>query len=155
MVHQDKIADVKNFKTEASNIVVTIVEKITEKSPLHFSVVRNVKVFEMTTLEPVELRANMRNLLTHIVSLKIVSATLERALSQYSDLLIALTQHDSEKAESFDCDDTILDHFFFNESSFKVPTELQFVVKLILILSHGQASVERGLNVNKTYLTLI
>ena len=45
-----------------------------------------------------------------------------------------------------------LDHFFFNESSFKMPTELQSVVKLILVLSNRQASVERGFNVNKTVL---
>ena len=46
-------------------MVVAIIEKITEKSPLHFSVVRNANVFDpisMTTLETVELRANMRNL---------------------------------------------------------------------------------------------
>ena len=56
-------------------MVVAIIEKITEKSPLHFSVVRNANVFDsisMATLEPVESRANMRNLLTHTVSLKIV-----------------------------------------------------------------------------------
>ena len=73
---QDKItsADVRNFK-EASNMVVAIIEKIAEKSPLHFSVVRNANVFDpisMATLEPVESKANMRNLLTHTVSLKIV-----------------------------------------------------------------------------------
>lgn len=73
-------------------MVFAIVEKITEKSPLHFSVVRNEKVFSpisLTILEPVESRTNMRNLLTHIVSLNIVSATLERALPKYSDLLTA------------------------------------------------------------------
>ena len=39
LLHQDKIksADVRNFKKEASNIVVPIVEKITGKNPLHFS----------------------------------------------------------------------------------------------------------------------
>ena len=73
-------------------MVFAIVEKITGKSPLHFSVVRNEKVFSLislTALEPVESRTNMRNLLTHIVSLNIVSATLERALPKYSDLLTA------------------------------------------------------------------
>ena len=53
--------------------------------------VRNAKLFNsisVNNLEPIELRANIRNLLTHIVSLKILSATLaEQALPQYSDLL--------------------------------------------------------------------
>ena len=54
-------------------------KKIIEKSPLYFSMFRNANVFDpisLTNLEPVELRANMRNLLTQIVSLKILSTTL-------------------------------------------------------------------------------
>ena len=109
--------------TGCSSIVVAIVEKITGKNPLHLSVVRNANVFDpisMTNLEPVELRANMRNLLTQIVSLEILSAALaELALPQYSDLLEALTQRSSEeKAKSFDSNDPRLDDFFFNEFTF-------------------------------------
>ena len=98
LLHQDKVtsADVRSFKKEASGMVVAIMEKITEKSPLHFTVVKNANAFDltsMTNLEPIELRANMRNLLTCIVSLNILSATFaEQALPQYSDLLAALTQ---------------------------------------------------------------
>ena len=54
-------------------------KKIIEKSTLYFSMVRNANVFDpisLTNLEPVELRAIMRNLLTQIVSLKILSTTL-------------------------------------------------------------------------------
>ena len=98
LLHQDKVtsADVRSFKKEASSMVVAIMEKITEKSPLHFTVVKNANasdLISMTNLEPNELRANMRNLLTCIVSLNILSATFaEQALPQYSDLLAALTQ---------------------------------------------------------------
>ena len=86
LLHQDKVtsADVRSFKKEASSMVVAIMEKITEKSPLHFTVVKNANAFDltsMTNLEPIELRANMRNLLTCIVSLNILSATFaEQAL---------------------------------------------------------------------------
>ena len=67
LLHQDKVtsADVRSFKKEASSMVVAIMEKITEKSPLHFTVVKNANAFDltsMTNLEPIELRANMRNL---------------------------------------------------------------------------------------------
>ena len=85
---------------------------------MHFIAVRNANVFDLisrTILEPVELRTNMRKLLTHIVSLKIVSATLaEMPFSQYLDLLIALTQHVSEKSKSLDCDDTRLNQSLTN-----------------------------------------
>lgn len=58
-------------------MVVATVEKITEKSPLHYSVVRNANVFDpisMTNLEPVELTStsNIRKLSTRIVSLGIL-----------------------------------------------------------------------------------
>ena len=48
LLHQDKIVstDSTSFKKEASNMVVAIVEKITEKGTLHFSVDRNVNVFD-------------------------------------------------------------------------------------------------------------
>ena len=107
LLHQDKVtsADVRSFKKEASGMVVAIMEKITEKSPLHFTVVKNANAFDltsMTNLEPIELRANMRNLLTCIVSLNILSATFaEQALPQYSDLLAALTQQKFWKSQIF------------------------------------------------------
>ena len=39
LLNQDKIKseDVRSFKKEAGNIIIPIVEKITGKSPLHFS----------------------------------------------------------------------------------------------------------------------
>ena len=68
----------------------------------------------ITTLEPFELRANMRNHSSHTASLKIFRVTLAgRTLPQYSYLLTTLTRHNSEKAKSFNCNYTRLDHFLF------------------------------------------
>ena len=76
-------------------MVVAIVEKITENSPLHFSLDRNVNVFDSNANDHFRtnwIKSQHEKLLTHIVSLKIVSATLvKRTLPQYSDLLTALT----------------------------------------------------------------
>ena len=36
--------------------------------------------------------------------------------------------------------------------SFTIPAQLKSILKLVLVLSHGQASIERGFNVNKTIL---
>lgn len=49
--------------------MVAAIMEMLQKSPLHFSAVRNANVFEpisMIILEPVELRGNMRKLLTHV-----------------------------------------------------------------------------------------
>ena len=59
--------DNRNFKKEASNIAVAVLEKATWKSRLHL-----FDPISMTILEPFEMRANTRNLSIHTVSLKIV-----------------------------------------------------------------------------------
>ena len=56
---------------------------------------------------------------------------------------------DLEKAKSFNYKDSRLDAFYFDKMSFKMPAQLTSILKLVLILSHGQSSVERGFNVNK------
>ena len=72
----------------------------------------------ITTLEPFELRANMRNHSSHTALLKIFRVTLaERTLPQYSYLLATLTRHNSEKAKSFNCNYTRLDDFLFKEAT--------------------------------------
>ena len=42
-----------------------------------------------------------------------------------------------------------LDHFFFHKMNIENNKELAFVVKLVLTLSHGQASIERNFSVGK------
>ena len=42
--------------------------------------------------------------------------------------------------------------FFFQVVSFIIPAELKSILKLVLVLSHGQTSIERGFNVNKSIL---
>ena len=44
--------------------------------------------------------------------------------------------------------------FFFQLVSFTISAELKSILKSVLVLSHGQASIERGFNVNKTILTV-
>ena len=44
-----------------------------------------------------------------------------------------------------------LDEFLFQ---LKLPSELKSTSKLIFVLNHGQASVERGFNINKSVLNV-
>ena len=43
-----------------------------------------------------------------------------------------------------------LDEFYFQNQNFLLPSEILSVIKLVLVLSHGQASVESGFNINKS-----
>ena len=49
---------------------------------------------------------------------------------------------------SFDEEATWLDHFYFKIIMVGRSEVLSFILKIILIMSHGQASVERGFSLN-------
>ena len=84
-------------------------------------------------------------------ALNIISSSLaEKALPQYSELLTALTQYHFENATAFDYKESRLDGFFFQKSTLKIPNELKSILTLVLDISQGQASVERGFNTNKS-----
>jgi len=153
---QDKVSstDVKAFEKEAAIMVISIVEKLSEKSPLNYCLVRTADAFDpvlMVSSTSLHLRNKMKKLLTHLVSLKIISSTLaEKAMPQYLELLTTLNQDHFENAKAFDHQDCRLDDFFFQKPTLKIPNELKSILKLVLVISHGQASVERGFNTNKS-----
>jgi len=135
-------------------MVISIVEKLSEKSPLNYCLVRTADAFDpvlMVSSTSLHLRNKMKKLLTHLVSLKIISSTLaEKAMPQYLELLTTLNQDHFENAKAFDHQDCRLDDFFFQKPTLKIPNELKSILKLVLVISHGQASVERGFNTNKS-----
>ena len=51
-------------------------------------------------------------------------------------------------SQTVDC----LDDFFFNNVEMQLANELTSILKIVLILSHGQANVERSFGVNNTIL---
>ena len=107
----------------------------------------------MITLPAELLKRNMKSLLRHIVSLKIIGTSIaERALSQYSDLISTKLRLDADKFKSLSSGKERLSDFFFQVVSFTIPAELKSILKLVLAPSHGQACIERGFNVNKTIL---
>ena len=87
------------------------------------------------------LRENMRTLLHHLVSVKVLNANVsDKALTPDAELLSSKL-NDAEKLKSFDCGKDRLNDFFFHTVSFSIPEELKSVLTLILILTKGQASV--------------
>ena len=137
-------------------MIIAMVQKMLEKGPLRSVVIRNAHVFDptmMINLSQDTLRGNMRTLLRHLVSVKLLSPNVsDKALTQYIDLLTTKLLNDAEKFKSFDCEKDRLDEFFFSTVSFSIPEELKSVLILILVLSHGQASVVRSFSVNNTIL---
>jgi len=118
---QDKVSptDVKAFEKEAAIMVISIVEKPSEKSPLNYCLVRTADAFDpvlMISSTSLYLRSKMKKLLTHLASLKIINSTLaEKAMPQYLELLTTLNQDHFEYAKTFDYQDCRLDYFFFQK----------------------------------------
>ena len=71
-------------------------------------------------------------------------------MPQYLELLTTLNQDHFENAKAFGHQDCRLDDFFFQKSTLKISNELKSILKLVLVISHGQASVKRGFNTNKS-----
>ena len=83
------------------------------------------------------------------MDLKIVSPTFaEKVLLQYCDMINNSNTTEEEKFAKFNSTGDRLDKFYFDTLTDLHP-ELKKLIKLILTLSHGQASIERGFNVNK------
>ena len=58
----------------------------------------------------------------------------------------------SDKFAEFDESSCHLDEFYFENIGIQKYGELSFVIRLILTLSHGQSSVERGFSINNSIL---
>ena len=89
----------------------------------------------------------MKTLLQHLLSLKIITSTIsERALVQYTEEVYPKVK----EIGVFDPKKERLDKFCFHSANLLLSPEIKSIIKLILVLSHGQASVERGFNTNKS-----
>ena len=59
-----------------------------------------------------------------------------------------------DESYKFDYEKDRLDDFYFQHASIKNYKELSFVVKVVLIVSHGQAAVERGFSLNNSLVKI-
>ena len=96
----------------------------------------------------------MKNLLKHLLKLKILPAVLsDKALDEFSDFVQETKRIHTEEFKSFRREKQRLDEFYFKpDFDIKRFKQFSFVLKIILTLSHGQAAVERGFSINKSLL---
>jgi hypothetical protein len=84
-----------------------------------------------------------------LVSREVVNATLaDKAKSQYHKLLSSVVRERKPEFFNFIKEDQRLDTFLISCVSGSRFTELAKVFRILLILSHGQAQVERGFSTN-------
>ena len=78
----------------------------------------------------------------------------DKALSEFNSFCNNDRKTISNKFAEFDESSCPLDEFYFKNIGIQKYGELSFVIRLILTLSHGQASVERGFSINNAILEI-
>ena len=142
---------------DACTFVVNTLNKISERNSLASVIVHTADAFDpkvMIATEEEVLKQKMKILMQRIVKLKIVTFnTADNALQQYSAMLQNVLVASQDGFLSFNRKEQRLDEFFFGTLKVdeKYP-DLASVMIIIFVLSHGQASVERGFNDNNVVL---
>ena len=130
---------------------VSLIEKLFEKSPISYSVVRYDSIFdpkEMTSVDAELLQSKMKKNLQHFVKLGILdNISCDKALAHFIHFIQNESTLNLDKFKSFDRKDKRLDGFYFHVLCIQKYKELAYIVEIILTLSHGQAAVERGFSV--------
>ena len=123
-------ANISRFRVEAREFLVAMMEKIFQKNPLSFQFVQYATVFDPKVLLNQALgdcKPLFGKLMRVLVGLKIVPSTqADKALSQFTS--------------------------FFMKTEIGSYKNLFSILKLVLVLSHGQANVERCFSVNNNVL---
>ena len=137
-------------------ILVKLIEKLKERSPLSYGVVRNAVCFVPSEMvnhgSTSELIA--KNLIQKLYDLKLLSSQeAGKAKQEYQAFLTSVAVTDQDKFLSYDMDKNRLDSFLsgYMKGVAKF-ANLWKVCKIIFTLSHGQADIERGFSVNKELL---
>lgn len=149
-----KVSDkmVLEFREECKAFILGVLKKLLQKCPVTYPLVRY-----MVALNPKEMQANpqlcrklFRQILTVLLSAnRVKESDCDAILEQYSIFLDHIPAMGSQKFEGFNVKTDRIDDFFSSHMPVTEYGKLLAVVQLLLVLSHGQASVERGFSVNK------
>ena len=144
--------EVRKFKTTAQNFLVHLVKKLKERSPLRYKF-----TLYISSLSPTQIAAGNHDFLTdlfsklslHLVECNWISSfCVNRAETSYKSFIKSNDIKEKMKAFTLDLrSDTLYMELL------KTHIELRKVVKIILILSHGNARVEAGVSINEDILS--
>ena len=145
------------FFTECQTFLKEIAKKMISKSPLQFAVVGYLTSLDPRIMVKHEAASDkFQKLLSKLLSLTRLSAhECDTSKQQFEDLLKELKSYHMSECSDFDPQSQRIDSFFADllqdKDSFAT---LWKVVKMVLVLSHGRAEIERRFSVNKDVVTL-
>lgn len=143
--------EVFDLKLEARDFVIAMLEKILEKSPINSLMVRSLSCLDprQMAFNNFECYTKMKTVLSGLVKVNAINETeCEEVLIEYNKFLNEKVSPNSHIFNAFKHTEDRLDCFlikYFEPNYCKLYT----IIKKLLILSHGQADVERGFSTNK------
>lgn len=141
------------FRQNCKLFLVKMVSKLLEKAPVKYPLVRSLSVLDPRVLLNNKELSSQK--LTTVLRLLVETSRLEEkccddVLREFGQFFDSSLMSASDSFHKFTPQSDRLDEFYYgllaNKAEFG---HLWEVVRLALILSHGQASVERGFSVNK------
>ena len=136
------------FKRGCLVLLQKLSNKLLERYPLQYSVVRNLICLDPKYIanSPESAVSKCSNLLQHLITKKIKSPdSSDTVLKQYKSLVSNVQKYDKDDFKSYrPSEDKRLDSFLYEEIGEKTEyAELWELAKEMLTLSHSQSSVER------------
>ena len=136
------------FRTDAKSVFIAVCKKLVQKTPIIYPVARAVSCLFPRNMAsaPEHSRTMMNCFLSTCIEANLVPETdCDVIMQQFADFIHTATK---SELENFGVENDRLDTFLQNRMAIRNPT-VWLVVEMALLLSHGQATIERGFSVNK------
>ena len=145
------VKKVKEFMKKCRMFLVSMLQRIFERSPFQSTVVRSSRIFDPKVIVSYfasDCEKYLKGLLHQLMSLRILQPTFcGKVRESFHNLLTEDLVLHKEKFISYHIATKRLDDFYFNCTvNVNKNPELSFVLKFVFVFSHGQAAVERAFN---------
>ena len=143
------------FRLECKKMLIRATEKLLEKCPLTYTMTRNLSCMDPTMMaaNKDDCVAKFGRVLHKMVDLnQIREQECDVVQREYRAFLDEVVATNNTVFKEFQCDKERLDSFLVTFMKGDTYAKLWAVTKKILILSHGQATVERGFSINSALI---
>lgn len=155
LLQDKKISELREmeFRESAKKFIITVVTKLLDKSPLQYSLVRNMSCLDprkMATKQG-DCKAKMERILTILVQANhFPEDECDEVNKEFRIYLDEVVPADMSRFTDFKPSESRVDTLLYNTMAGN-PTFIHLwkVVQQLLLLSHGQATVERGFSINR------
>jgi len=146
--------DMLTFRMECKDFLIQILKKLLAKCPLNFPLVQALSCLSpnLMVTDSGACRCKFRKMLDALVKAnRVQEQDCDEAVRQFESFLDSVPVLGSDEFTSFNRKTDRLDSFLLDRLQAR-PDKYALLIKvtkMVLVLSHGQAAVERGFSVNK------